>query len=700
MSGCPEDRDLLFDPYYSWWTAQALLRETQPEDLIAEFLDKLPYVVTLAVGEIGVPQTVYEEMIVAKTKDWVRQKGCSHKTPESIRAAAANSFIFIDSLSVLEIVIHNFELEVTWLGDFARFRNGDTYAGIRYAEIAGIGEGGYGFWEQLVEHARLHHRDRLVADLNQILVSSRDERQIKGALVLAGFLALPEVCDALREYWEQTSKTGYLLETLWAALRCSLVYEDNTLLKSLAVYWAELPDIEGSRRDDVRRHVANRLARVLAPGATTRFIAWLLQLAEYHKTLRDQVAYICGLIDLPDAIEHAVRYWSVNEGDVSQRSVEHHWGHLSHPKLSPSSVERLRALWDSSDSSDSVKELAFSLWCQNVNQERIEVLRILREVDVAEPFFTAVIAERARLGDMECVAFLIPLLKENSWLFSLVHHVWCTSIRDVVSEHLSGAADTIPSDFSGGNLDEHYDLSSLLMRIPITDAEALIKDNWEHLRFSRLFVQGALFIGTSTCVSMAQAAIDFYPADVDPLEHIDFHFGFGWGAKTYHSELDMERLMLLEPYLDRLADIVLRGYADAFCRHGSVGYTWCEKHLPTTFWLQYRKQHYPTDENIAERLSVLTTKHPNVVRGYVEEFIERKDGRRLISVLGNWLAEAPTVSWRHLEIAGIILEMIGTRSDLVLLDMSPDPAEGPWAARRADGIRHSVSFSVRLRSLQ
>lgn len=696
----PEDREIFLDPHYSWWTSEALLRRPQPEEFIDELLGILPLAVTLTIGRIGEPRTDYERMIVEKVREWVQPLGRSSNVPESVRGAVVNSFIFADSPAVLDIVTHGFGLEVNWLGDFARFRNGDAEAGVRYAALAGIGEGKPGFWEQLVQHAVQYHRKCLVRDLSRILISALDDGQIKGALALSGHLALPGLRDSIEKCWLQSaSKTEHLSTALWAALRCLPSHKDD-LLSLLVAHWAEMPTVDAASRDDRRQGVANRLAGAACRWATQQSVEWLIGIAQRHTELQDQVAYLCGQIDVPDAIEHAVRHWAAHDGTPWQRTVEHHWGSLGHPKLSAEAVERLHNLWDAPDLDAETRTAAFRLWLDNVGRSDADVLTVLRQVEADAPYSADAVVARARMGDTSSVSLLIDVIRKRIWCFRVAHHVWCSELRSLAEETLASFASSIPNDCSGGRENEHYALADLLMLIPEDEAESMLIAFWDHLRFSRLFVQVALFVGTQRCVAIADRAIKEFPNGENPFEHVSFRYGYGWSEASSHDRLTLDRLKLLGRYIGQFDDYAVSAYVQACCQFGQDGMDWARGHVPSEAWDRYRREHCPTDADIFSSLSGLTMNHPNGARLYVNKFISRNEEGRLLSAMRSWLREEPTTSWRRIQVAAIILKTIGTRSDLETLDVPVATEDGPWGLQQARRIVDDAAFAVRLRSLR
>ena len=448
-----ENVDVLTEPYYAEMIGQALSSKPYDDAILAELMDRLPLAVVSALRWTGPPDSEYHRSIARRVKEWVRVWGDSRSVPESVRGEVANSFLRTDSPAVLEIVNTSFGLEVHWIRDLARFRNGDTRSVMWYCSVMGIEAYQDKVWRDLVQHSRQHHRDSLVEDLRDLLASPQDDIERLGAPVLAGFLGLPELQQPIADWWHSLSdRPKCLAQALWAALRCSRNRRSEAVLEELVKYWASLPDVEEKQRLDRRMDVAERLAPALAAYADGDLGKYLVSQGQSHRALRSPIAHICGRIDTPPTVEFAVRVCAEVQNGFWQGSIVSHWAHFGNPSLSIPSVERLEDMWRSPENEDTVRRLSFHLWLENVDRNQIDVLNVTAAVSPSEPFSQGALWERARLGDMSCVAALLVALKTNTSYFRVAPAVWCEEIMLAARKRAESFSADIPRDYSGGRL--------------------------------------------------------------------------------------------------------------------------------------------------------------------------------------------------------------------------------------------------------
>lgn len=694
-----ENKDVLFDPYYAEWIGWSIIHSPQDEDFLNDLYDRLPLALVATIRHIGMPTNDYHRLLIEKVRQWVSRNGSNSRVPESIRGAVANSFINTDSSVVLEIVNTSFGLEVRWFGTWARFRNGDTESGIHYCfhligSVSGINRYRNDFWEELVDHVRQYHCEEVTTDLKPILEHPQTN-YLSGALVLAGFLRLSGLQSSVEACWQGLdNKPEYFTEIIWAALRCSPNLVNDKLLETLVTYWASPSDIETSQHEKWIKRITERLARAIALDADQILVDYLILQSREHPNLRLPFAFICGMIDLPKAIKFAVFACMELEDDDRRCSVEE-WGLFSHsPKLSYASTRQLQELWQGDNNDEPVRRFSFRLWLRNVDQNQANVFEMLAALSADVPFFDDVIRHRAWLEDTTCVPQLIPFLELDSNFFRVAHKIWSEEILPIADSWLESFSANIPSDCSGGKLDEHYHLAEMMILIPLSDAEALLQKHWTHLRYSPLFVHAALYIGTQRLLKLSSDAIANWPEHSDPFWHIGIFFGFSWGF--IKSSLTLQNLKNLQPYLHRLDEDILFDYADACYKFGLDGIEWCQQNLPESIHLEQRRLHFPSEEDHFQVLDGYSKQHLNAMDKWLEEFEQRGYAGNPIEILAKWLRDSP--NYRKLECVGRCVEKIGSRVDLWVLDV---PVEDWWErSGMADSIRESVRFTVRRRTLE
>ncbi|MBN1311943.1 MAG: hypothetical protein JXB30_11030 [Anaerolineae bacterium] len=691
-----EHQDVLADPYYAELIGQALVKYPQSEAVLDQMLEH-PLVLASSIQAMGIPTTDYHCMIVEKMQYWVQQSGSKHQTPEALRGAVANCFINTDSPAVLDIVHTDFGLEVPWFGNIARLRNGDLESGIKLFALLSDSffSDGYlqdSFVIELVEHAKQYHGEQLQADLRDALSTVIEERNFRGMIILASYLGFTGLQEAIVSSWHQQSDRARNLDvTFLAVLRTSEAIGENPHLDTIMGYWAEMPDIEEEKRLEYQRHIADGIHRLLGNRVDEGVVLCLIEQAHKHPQLSQPIAHICGGIDLPCAIEFAVREAALRE-DWRGNSSLTHWASLDNPSLSPASVSLLQEMWKSEENSDAVRQVAFQVWLDNVDRDTIQVLPFVQPISACSPLHIRALRERALLGDTTCEPGLLEQLEAHPTLYSVLPPVWSERLKQAVSARLQSLSENIPADFSGGEIDEHFIFATMMTQIPATDAENLLSDHWEYLCYSRLFLQAAIFVGTPRTLALVDATIGDYPHDVDPLKYLDFIYGFC--DRVREKCITLNHLKHLEPYIARLSKHQQHYCADFCYRQGGEYVTWCAEHLPSEVNQGCRLRYMSSEDDVLQRLNEDTTHLPNHTLSVLDDFQKNHKPAEFLNVLRRWLQDNPT--WQKVEAAARCLEQIGSRADVAMLDVS---LEYEWEKRHIAILRDSTMFAVCRRTL-
>jgi len=689
----PNDhQDVLAEPYYAELIGRALVKYPQPDAVLDRIRWLHPLALAFSIGEIGEPATDYHRTLIRKVQEWIQYAGRNSSTPESVRGAVANCFINTDSPAVLDIVNTDFGLEVPWFGLMARLRNGDTESGVKLFELVGTDYRKDSYVTELVEHAKRYHGARLHADLVQDLAAVTDERHFKGATILASYLALPDLAEALVASWQrQAQRTRHLDTVICAVLRSSEHRHEDPSLTTLMDYWEAMPDTPEESKASKQRDTAQGIRQLLSAEIDQEVVTYLVDQANHRPGLRSAIAHICGRIDLPDAIEFATREDAQLE-EWQQYSSLTHWSSFDNPRLSPGSITRLQQLWSDGKNQEAVRQVAFSVWLRNVDRDTVNVLALIQPTPSGSPLYIRALIERALLGDMTCVPDLLEKLEAYPGLYRVLPPVWNESLKQAVAARLQSFAATIPSDFSGGVLDEHYLLAPVLTDIPVPDAEALLTEFWGHLRYSRLFLQAAVFVGTPTTLALVDEVINDYPTDVDPFQYLDTIYGFY--DRSRRKRLTLEHLKHLEPYIERMK-YEEKFPCGEFCyQQGGDYLVWCKTHLLLDVNDACRNRYCPTEEDILQQLSGPTTHLRNHALHLLDQFRKRNDPSRFLDILRRWLQDSP--NWQKVEAAAHCIEEIGSRDDVTILDVS---LEYDWEIHQAKVVKESARFAICRRSL-
>jgi len=193
LNNATEPLDIFWEPYYAEIIGQAIVRYPQSEEFLKELGDRLPLALVEAIRCFKFPIEAYYQTIVDEFKEWINREVVSDSVLESVLDAICWKLATIDSSVVLEITEElpssNFSVLI------ARFRNGCAVSGVKYLSHFSKEHSALLFRDNLrdqaIEQAKRYHKKKILIELKQLLLC-RDvtDREQRGTLALAGFLAL------------------------------------------------------------------------------------------------------------------------------------------------------------------------------------------------------------------------------------------------------------------------------------------------------------------------------------------------------------------------------------------------------------------------------------------------------------------------------------------------------------------------------
>lgn len=690
---------ILTEPFYAGLIGKTIAKISIQRSILDDLRNHNPLALFEAVKHFGTPTSEYHNAIIEEIQAWIDKDLATGNAARSLIDAICWSLIEVDSSVVLEITE---KFPSSRLLQLARLRNGCAKSGAIYC----IGLVGFVpsmrniLRDRAIAHGLHRHKKRLIKDLKGLLKAgdiSDDLRE--GALALAGFLESKELHDEIAICWNLVNdKTRVLPEAIWASMRCS-DQDPAVLLNPLFAYWSTLPDEEDALGRTMQLQVSEHLRFAVARGVSNNVVSYLISQCNVRGSLDTAITYLLEYIDSPNAIEFITR----KVADVERKlagtdrfspwtmTLTDKWNpfHKYGRKLSNESMECLRSLWDDTQNDEFTRKSAFRLWSTSADQEDLDILRT-RKKD--SPLFKSAISKRVKLGDMKVVSDLISLLEQETHWFLIAHNVWCAALRHITEYQLQSLKDITPSDYSGGRLDPHHFLSEFLMKIPAEDAESLLELYWDHLQYSPLFIQTALYAGTPRCLDLAASAIEQFPVNIPIFEHMATHIGYLNTER--HQYLSSRHFDNILPYLDRFDETELREWAEAAQRLGIP--EWSNINLAHRLGHKERSWYHPTDDDLILVLDEIEKDPHGVpsIRFWLEGFEKRHDPKhRALVIAEQWLASNPSEK-RFLIVADII-SRAGSRRDLLLLDKYDIKGSFDNVSR----IKESARFSLCRRTL-
>lgn len=370
------------------------------------------------------------------------------------------------------------------------------------------------------------------------------------------------------------------------------------------------------------------------------------------------------------------------------------------PEVRPRSaatVARLLSLWQSPNEPEGIRRGAFWYWLQSTGCKDVA---FLSQVDPGRSFYSLAVQQRIKLGDASVVPELLQLLRSDNlqgWWWVLAHRVWCDELRSYASETLAGYYDKIPSDFLGGKFDRLLHFAELLVKIPVVEGEALLRQHWGHLKYCAWMIHAAFRIGTPTCVELAREALSLCPADVDIFQ---LAFSTVWDQRNPANPITLQHLKSLESYLDRMNrdEVLFLAWETERAVGADEGVAeWLRIHAVPRLPPEDQVRVQVADQMLVGNLDrnfKETRFEPHLGFLFEERYGQRfVFPERQLHVLDEWLSNHRTV--RGLQVAAECLRHIGTRRDLTLLDRYPIDGD----ANEIEQIKTDAKFSLCRRTL-
>ena len=558
--------DLWQEPYYSELIGLALPNLSAVT--IHNAAKHNPPALFAALQKKGLDQHLRDELVKA-AQSWADSTEFAGDANDQRRHHAMRFLARTDADFVLDLAKR---FPFSYLQIEAMVRNGSARAAA--ARCASSDPGTNDRWrDRMIEHALSMHPN-FISDLADLICSADTEPKLfEGALNLAGEIGDPKLCDALAARWASTEGKALTSGWLWASLRCCPPI-DHPLAGELCELWRMMPTKE--RRGD-NKHDSNPrwdIARHSLPGGFKRkpepaSIAFMIARSRKDRRLNHILTSILRKVNSTEAILHAAE----TAGRISRRAersgginffasdLSREWSPDENGQaLSENSRSALARIWRNKRRNRFDRKAAFLIWKQTPKAVELAELSAL-EADLV----LADDALRCRLREGDQSA--LPLLKQRIWNTERGHYWWYNArrvglggLQEDVARFLDERRAKPPID-DGSSRGDHI-VSELLMDARDDFAANSIVTHWDHLQFSPVFVQAALFLARPETVSLAHQALAESAEPGKLLEHIDSH----WGVKTFERPgiSEVAQLQTLEPVLKEISQLQ---FGDLYISH-------------------------------------------------------------------------------------------------------------------------------------
>lgn len=709
--------DVLSDPFYAPFVGRALALSQPSDELLGWVHQHAPLALISSLRFLQALPPHTADRLADSARQWLESASKDEPTPPIALFEAYRLLEGIDTPYLLGVT-----QSLPWHRLLARARLANGDAAVAIAEFADARRFAPAVNDRSLDaalnRAIYRHKQKLVAETMETLQRpDLVEGDRLGALVLAGFIADRVLAAAVRTAWDLAlDKSNALLPALWAGLRCATA-DPARILDGMMAAWAALPDDEMDKRRSDRAFIAQELQFAVPRGISESVLKYLIEKARENDSLRGPITSALMRADDPTAITFLVEAAAEIERRIKGTDSFSPWLMLlmnqwdatrvtRGRRLPPEAVHAIRSLWESETADPQLRETAFKFWLRAVDD-----LDVLRSVPSNHPQFESMLWRRASLGDLSTIPWVKQLLATNQNWFRIIAKIWSEQFKDVLNEALQKLATQTLTDYTGGTTDAYWRLAELLRDMPACEAQPFLVKYWDRLKFSRVFVQAALYIGSPECVALAAEAIGSYPSNADPFEHVGGFFGFFMVGLA--DRLQYRHLEVLLPYLGKLSSHTLGDMAEFCERHDYCD--WGRVHLkleidrrraelPQTttqdqkFIEHVGRHHFPSDADLLQELDWIEQQgdsyHGHLYH-WLEEFERRKDDHaRWQRILDEWLFRKPTSE--RFRLFADAVSVRGTRGDIDLLykySISGDPSQ-------TERLRANARIGIMRRSLQ
>ena len=689
--------DVLAEPYFAEIIGAALLRDAIPEAIVDRVREANPLALLHALRLFREPTAAIHAAVLSAIERWIADPKTHASENAHLRWEALAALSETESSKVIAIV-RKFR-DRAWTAWQALFRNGDLGGGLQLCLDAEPWVGAP--WrDRQVEHAKMRFGAGLRKALGEILRRPNlDQGARVGALRLVGYLADPQLAEAVEASWKLDPNTdSHLAEYLWAAAQ-SCGNDPDRFLGPICDAWAALPSNKSdnnasSPRDDLAAHTVHFAFRKNVPVSA---ISYFTRRAA-AEDLRWPITYMLHGLDHPDAVEFVVRElaegnrklegtnlfspFSATAADEWRRSEED----VGRP-MSQQTRDRLLSLWQNTANDKYVRKQAFRFWA---TVERSVDLEILRAVDPADELADSALWQRLRRNDHAAIAGLLLKLKgdERAHWWRLAEFIWSDELSRALEEELAQRGASVAKDW-GAAYKTDYVLYEVVMRLSPSQAETLLIKHWDHLRFSPLFVQTALYVATPRLLELVKRTVKECPSPTELFKHIGIHYGIRVQGRAGVTRL--AQIEALVPYLDNLDEHAIYTFWDV-CNH--LG--WLDlrrKHFDPRLSEKYGRRDFDDDRIIAVLDDLVQKDQIYWIDRQIEVIVETGvASEHLMKVIGGWLTARATLHALRLAAAAII--HAGDRKDLPVLNVSIAPQDA------ADRLIADTQFAVKRRRLR
>jgi len=689
--------DILIELFYSEVIGHALILGDYDLGLVQRVAETNPLALFFSFNRFRHPSTLFHHAIVNQILSWIRNYMETGKCINSLRWEIEGILSKTDSTLVNDFTANlNFSQGVC----FARLRNGDALSGVKLCSKFGPSSN-FPYLEMIIDNARNKFNKQFIGELRAILSDPKSTDSIRvGALNLAGYIEDPDIAEAILNCWQGAeNKKDALFSAIWAATRCCAKNPEITLAPILD-FWSGLSDEEKENGRSEKSEVVTSLRLALNRGIKDSALEFLIIYARENSSLTNLLAVVLAWIDNPEAILFTTNMVAESYRIAEETGGAPIWAHMTldrwNPRrsngkrLSEASLNALRKVWKSEGGDKHLRIATFDFWSQNAKNSELSILQNIKKESVLYPI---ALKTRLIIGDLSAAKEVITetmKAKHKEFWMHYYQYGWCETLKNFLHDYLYDRGKKIEHKYGSYQYEGDWAISTLLTQINQKDALEILLTQWDHLRFTKQYIQVALYLGTKECLDKAKESIINWPENDSVFEHIMWIFD---DRRTDRQEkLSQNKLENLIPYLNRLDEHTIYDLGEICNRFGF--HQWRRQYIDAIIAPKYREMICPDDEQLFLQLDDCLTRGW-IHSSWMENFENRGDPPdRALRIVRSWLESRR--SPQALKIASQCLVVLGTRKDIILLDIEGLPMEDPDVER----IKEEAKYLLFRRTLK
>lgn len=690
--------EVFSDPFFADVIGAALVHESTPLSTVERAKRSNLLSLFYALQIFREPASETHNAVLEAIDHWLADEGSHSRAHQSLRHWALNVLADTQSSYVAGIVKRFRDRSIS--GHIARLRNGDLSGGVRLCYAVDPGSGA--LWrDHCIEYAQVKFGKTLITELDALLRGGQlSEIEIVGGLRLAGHVGDSALADAICACWRSdTERSKRLDEYLWAFAQCGGELTSE-LLAPVCDSWASLSD-----KADKEYSLSPRNA-VASYGLDWAFwrklpraaLQYFIERAGTDIELRSNITDMLRGVDDPDAAEFVVRELArvLKEMEGTGKfwpfvqSVGEHWERQQRDRgriMSTQSRERLRTLWADEAGEKHLRVQAFRLWGATIQPDD---LPLLQAIDVTSLLGDDVLRARLKRDDKSAIPLLVDKIKtaDREYWWQFARDIWSEELRRELDVELARRRAAVERKW-GPYYRTDWIIADLITRRGASTTEELLTEHWEHLRFSPLFVQSALYSATPRLLELVAQAMAECADRAEMVKHIANHWGIRVSGHPGVGRI--EQVEALVPYLDDLGDMALYELWELCNKRGWLAFR--SAHLDKRLSGKWLERSGLNEDLIVSQLDEeLGYKNDPWMDLWVDHHLENGvTPENLIRAVRKWLETQKTP--RALEIAASIVIHAGKRADAEVLLV------GTGGSQLAADIITDAQFAIRRRRL-